>query len=184
MNQLKDYFKASIESRMVPFLKKFGFLYTLSVHDLSDIHDVFTFKKDSTYIFIAHMGFNPKDIPWSFSPLLGKDGFKQTSGVFDLVPLWYIKQKIAPFEAYQKEAIKMNFEPYNINSMEEINQSITRAIFDLDTFCKDFLTNNFIRFDRIREIKYLEYLVQTHLVTETNWLGIKKEVMKQNEEVE
>jgi hypothetical protein len=78
----------------------------------------------------------------------------------------------------------MNLNEYHINTLEEIRVSVRQAIFDLDNFCKDFLTEDFVRFDRIREIKYLEYLVQTQVITETNWLGLKKDVMKPNEEIE
>jgi hypothetical protein len=78
----------------------------------------------------------------------------------------------------------MNFDEYHINTPEEIRASISQAIFDLDTFCKDFLTEDFVRFDRIREIKYLEYLVQTQVITETNCLGVEKDVMKPNKEIE
>ena len=184
MQELREDFRASIEDKVVPFLKKYGFDYYIDKHEFSDIHDVFQFTRNSSYINIAHMGFNPHDIPWSFVLLLGKKGFKKTSNEFDSVPLWYIKQKIATPYDYQREAIKMNFDEYRINTLEEIRVSIRQAIFDLDTFCKDFLTEDFVRFDRIREIKYLEYLVQTQVITQTNWLGIEKYVIKPNKEIE
>lgn len=78
----------------------------------------------------------------------------------------------------------MNFNEYDINTLEEIKTSIRQAVFDLDNFCKDFLMEDFVRFERIREIRYLEYLVQTQVITETNLLGLKKEVMKPNNEIE
>lgn len=184
MRQLRDSFKTSIENQLVPFLKRFDFSYHITKHEFSETHDVFSFTRNSSYIHIAHMGFNPHDIPWSFVLMLGKSGFKKSSNQFDSIPLWYIKQKIAPPYEYQRAAIKLNFDAYNINSNEEINASIRQAVFDLDNFCKDFLMEDFVRFNRIREIKYLEYLVQTQVITETNWLGISKVVMKPNSEIE
>ncbi len=184
MEELSEFFRASIEKKLIPFLEKYGFDYHVEKHKYSDTHDVFDFKRNSSYIIIAHMGFNPHDVPWNSVLLLGKKGFKKTTSEFDSVPLWYIKQKIAPSYDYQREAIKMNFNEYHINTLEEIRVSIRQAIFDLDNFCKDFLTEDFVRFDRIREIKYWEYLVQTQVITETNWLGLKKDVMKPNEEIE
>jgi hypothetical protein len=184
MQELREIFRTSIENKLVPFLKKYGFDCSVHKHEFSNIHDVFQFTKKSSYINIAHMGFNPHDVPWSFALLLGKQGFKKTSNEFDSVPLWYIKQKIAPPYDYQREAIKMNFDEYLINTPVEIKASIRKVIFDLDTFCKDFLTEDFVRFNRIREIKYLEYLVQTQVITEANWLGVKKSVMRPNKEID
>lgn len=184
MQKLREIFRTTIETKLAPFLKKYGFNCYVHKHEFSNIHDVFQFTKRSSYINIAHMGFNPHDVPWSFVLLLGKQGFKKTSNEFDSVPLWYIKQKIAPPYDYQREVIKMNFGEYRINTPEEIKVSIRQAMFDLDIFCKDFLTEDFVRFDRIQEIKYLEYLVQTQVITETNWLGVEKGVMRPNKEID
>jgi len=184
MQELRELFKSSIEKNLVPFLKKYGFSYHVTIHEFSETHDIFYFKRQSSYINLAHMGFNPHDVPWSFVLMLGQTGYKKTTHEFDSVPLWYIKEKIAPRDEYQRVAIKMNFDTYNINTPEQIKTSIRQAIFDLDNFCKDFLLEDFVRFNRIREIKYLEYLVQTQVITETNWLGLKKDVMKPNKEIE
>ena len=184
MQELREIFKSSIENKLVPFLEKYDFSYHVAKHEFSDTHDVFYFKRQSSYINLAHMGFNPHDVPWSFVLLLGQTGYKKTTNEFDSIPLWYIKEKIAPRYDYQRAAIKMNFDAYNINTPEEIKASIRQAIFDLDNFCKDFLLEDFVRFNRIREIKYLEYLVQTQVITETNWLGLNKDVMKPNREIE
>jgi len=184
MEDLRNLFKRTIEKELVPFLAKFNFEYKYGIHEFSETHDTFMFKKHESYLEIYHMGFNPKDAPWSFIILLGKKGFKKTTTQFDSIPLWYLKQKIAPPYDYQREAIKLTFNEYDINNDLQIRQSIENAIFELSNFCNDFLTGDFVRFDRIRQINYLEYLVQTQVISESNWFGLQKIVMKSNEEIE
>ena len=184
MQEPRNYFRTLIENKLVPLLKKYGFTYHVCKPEITDNHDVFKFKRNSSFIDIGVMGFHPQDAPWCFVVLLGKEGFKKTTNEFDQVPLWYIKQKIAPPYHYQRDAIKMNFDEYPLNNTEEITKSVLQACFDLDKFCKDFLKEDFLRFNRIREIKYLEYLVQTQVITERNWIGLNKDVMKPNKELE
>jgi hypothetical protein len=89
MQELREYFRVSIENKLLPLLKKYGFDYYIGKHEFSDIHDVFQFTRNSSYINIVHTGFNPHDTPWSFAILLGKKGFKKTSTEFDSVPSVY-----------------------------------------------------------------------------------------------
>ena len=185
MQELKEQLKLTIEKTLVPFLEKFNFTYYHSMDGYSGDHDLFTFRDEKGwYVAIDYMGFNPHDYPWSMNPMLGKSGYKKTAAQFDAVPLWYWKQKVAPFEKWQREAIKLTFANYPINSVAQIKSSIDQTIFDLDNFCKDFLKREELRFDRIREIRYLEHLVQFRLYSKTHWTGTMKTIISENEEME
>lgn len=63
MQELRENFKASIETKLVPFLKKYGFDYHVDKHQFSESHDVFQFIRNSSTINVVHMGFNPHDAP-------------------------------------------------------------------------------------------------------------------------
>lgn len=185
MHELREHLKNTIQNDLVPFLKKYDFEFALEANKYSDTHDIFIFKKqNNVYLNIDHMGFHVHDYPWSIIPMLGKAGFKGSSTQFDSIPLWYWKQKIAPFESWQRDALKLTFDNYPVNSKDQITQAIKQVVFDLENFCKDFLTNDFNRFDKIRQIKYLEYLVQTQVLGEYHWTGKKKFTFYQNKEVE
>jgi hypothetical protein len=185
MHELREELKTLVQDKLAPFLLKFGFQFHLSVHEYSNTHDVFTFKKpDDSYILIDHMGFHFHDYPWSINPTLGQPGFKTSTTQFDTVPLWYLKQKLAPFEAWQREALKISFDNYPVNSIDQIRKSIDQTIFDLDTFCKDFLTGNFLTFNRARQIRYLEHLTQIQVFGEYHWTGKKKFTFYHNKEVD
>jgi hypothetical protein len=185
MQELREHLKKSIEEKLVPYLQRFGFEYYPSIHDYSKTHDVFQFKKtDNSYINIDHMGFHFHDYPWNINPMLGKLGFKKSTNQFDSIPLWYWKQKIAPLESWQREALKLTFDNYPVNSIEQITKSIDQTIFDFDNFTKDFLNGNSVTFNRIREIRYLEYLTQIQVFGDYHWTGSKKFTFYNNKEVE
>jgi len=184
MQELRELLKDKIENELATFLQNYGFEFSLSKHEYSETYDVFKFKKDDLYIDIEHYGFHPHDYPWSICPMLGRQGFKRTTSQFDSIPLWYYKQKIAPKESWQREVIKLTFDNYPINSKTQIVNAVSQTIFDLDNFCKDYLTNDLYIFDKIREINYLEYLVQTQVFGEYHWTGKKKFTIYKNKEVE
>lgn len=184
MQELRELLKDKIENELATFLKSYGFELTISELEYSSTHDVFKFKKDDLFIDIDHYGFHPHDYPWSICPMLGRQGFKKTTQQFNSIPLWYFKQKIAPRESWQRDVIKLTFDNYPINSKEQIAKAISQCIFDLDNFCKDYLTNDFYLFDKIREINYLEYLVQTQVFGNYHWTGKKKFTIYKNKELE
>ena len=154
MQELRQQLKNNIQSQLVPYLESFGFEFKLSKHKFSDTHDVFEFfKPNGVYLNIDHMGFNYHDYPWSINPVLGKVGFKKTTTLFDGIPLWYWKEKIAPKVQWARDEINLTSDNYPVNTLDDITRTIKQVVFDLDAFCKDFLINNFIRFDRIRQIQ-------------------------------
>lgn len=185
MNELREELLKSVQVKLAPYLLKFGFQFHLSMHDYSDTHDVFTFNRsDGAYINIDHMGFHFHDYPWNINPVLGLPGFKVSTAQFDIAPLWYWKQKIAPLEKWQREALKLTFDNYPVNSIFQIGKAIDQTIFDLDNFCKDFLEMDYIIFNRIRNIRYLEHLTQIQVFGEYHWTGKKKFTFYKNKEVE
>jgi hypothetical protein len=185
MRESREELNKQVQEKLVPYLMKFKFQLNLSVYANNDTHDIFTFNRsDDAYIRIDHMGFHTLDSPWNMNPLLGLQGFKVSTAQFDTVPLWYWKQKIAPTETWQREAIQLTSGHYPVNSIEQIGKAITQTIFDLDNFCKDFLEKDYLVFNRIRQIRYLEYLTQVQVFGEYDAQGQKKFTIYNNKEVE
>ena len=111
MEELREELKKQVEEKLAPYLQKFGFHFHLSVSEFRDTHDLFTFKRsDNSYIRLDHMGFYFHDYPWSLDPMLGQTGFKRSTDQFDMVPLWYWKEKLAPSENWQREALKLTLD--------------------------------------------------------------------------
>ena len=184
MEELRVELKNLVRQTLAPYLQKFGLQFHLSVSEFRDTHDLFTFKRsDNSYIRLDHMGFYFHDYPWSLDPILGQTGFKRSTDQFDIVPLWYWKEKLAPSENWQREALKLTLDIYEVNTIEQINKAIDQIIFDLDNFCKDFLTSNYVNLNRMREIRYLEYLTQIQVFGEYNRDGKKKFTFYNNKEV-
>ncbi len=181
--ELKRQLRKSIDNELVPFLKQFDFNHDFSTTNYG--HDCYKFVKDNdVYIDFYYCGFHFHDYPWMANPKLGKAGFKKTTDKYDSIGLLYWKEKIAPFEQRDRDFLQITFDNYPINSAEQIKRAIEQIVFDLDHFCRDFLKNDFIVFDKIREIQYLESLVRRNVYGTYYQNGDREFLIKSEPEVE